>query len=92
MKRNANARYATDALGHAAFVRACEAAAVPYQEFVNRTDLACGSTIGPVTASQLGVPTVDAGVAQLAMHSAREACGAADPGRFAAALRAFCEI
>lgn len=89
VKINANERYATTADSHAAFVAACEAADVPFQRFVNRTDLACGSTIGPITSARLGISTVDAGVAQLAMHSARETAGALDPPRFAAALGAF---
>lgn len=88
IKRNANVRYATDAPAEARFVLACEAAGVPFQRFVVRTDLACGSTIGPVTAAQLGIPTVDAGVAQLAMHSARELCGSTEPVRFASVLQA----
>jgi aspartyl aminopeptidase len=88
IKRNANVRYATDAESEARFMLACEAADVPFQRFVVRSDMACGSTIGPVTAAQLGVSTVDAGVAQLAMHSARELCGVRDPVRFAAVLQA----
>jgi aspartyl aminopeptidase len=86
LKLNANVRYATDAPGAARFKLAAERAGVPVQEFVTRTDMPCGSTIGPVTAATLGIPTVDAGIAQLSMHSARELCGAADPGRFAAVL------
>jgi aspartyl aminopeptidase len=89
IKHNVNQRYATDAVGAAAFRLACERAGVPVQEYVHRSDLPCGSTIGPLTAAALGVPTVDVGVAQLAMHSARELTGAADPPRFAAALAAF---
>lgn len=89
LKINSNQRYATDAESAAAFVMACEAAEVPYQQFVNRTDLACGSTIGPATAGELGISVVDAGCAQLAMHSAREMCGSGDPGRFLGAMTAF---
>ena len=62
---------------------------MPLQWFVNRTDLACGSTIGPLTAAALGIATVDVGAPQLAMHSARELCGSADPGYLAAMLRAY---
>ncbi len=86
LKVNVNQRYATDALTAAAFRLACEAAEVPHQTFVTRTDLACGSTIGPATAGQLGIPVVDVGCPQLAMHSAREMAGSADPGWFLAAL------
>jgi aspartyl aminopeptidase len=86
---NANQRYATDGLGAAEVIRACRAAGVPYQEFVSRSDLPCGSTIGPVTAGRLGVPTVDVGIAQLAMHSCRETAGALDPLFLTRALTAF---
>lgn len=89
IKINANVRYATDAPTAARFKLACERVDVPWQEFVTRTDLPCGSTIGPVTAAKLGMPTVDVGVAQLAMHSARELCGSADPAAFVRALASF---
>ncbi len=86
LKFNANQRYATDAQGAAAFTLACERAGVGMQKFVNRTDLACGSTIGPQTASQLQISVIDAGCAQLAMHSASEIAGSHDPALFLAAL------
>jgi len=89
VKANANVRYATDAPSSATVRLAAEAAGVPLQEFVVRTDLPCGSTIGPVTAARLGVPTVDVGVAQLSMHSARELCGSTDPELFARLLVRF---
>jgi aspartyl aminopeptidase len=89
IKRNANVRYATDATGEAIAARALEHAEVPHQVFVNRTDLACGSTIGPVTAARLGITTVDMGMPQLSMHSARELCGRDDPSHMVAALSAF---
>jgi aspartyl aminopeptidase len=78
LKLNANLRYATDAASSARWVDACQRSGVALQRFVNRTDLACGSTIGPLTAAALGMPTVDVGAPQLAMHSARELCGVAD--------------
>jgi aspartyl aminopeptidase len=78
VKRNANQRYATDAISEAYVVAACAEAGVPVQYYIHRNDLPCGSTIGPITAAQLGVPTVDVGVAQLAMHSAREMAGLDD--------------
>ena len=86
LKINANQRYATDATSQAVFELACREAEVPVQRFVSRTDLACGSTIGPATAGELGIGVVDAGMAQLAMHSARETAGSLDPGWFEAAL------
>ena len=89
LKVNANVRYATDANSAAAFELACDAAGVPLQRFVSRADMPCGSTIGPVTAARLGVSTVDVGIPQLSMHSAREMCGAHDPAMFTAALTAF---
>ncbi len=89
IKHNANERYATSARTTAAFAQACERAGAPYQHFVNRTDLGCGSTIGPVTAAELGMATVDVGCAQLAMHSVRELCGVQDALWFRDALIAF---
>jgi aspartyl aminopeptidase len=89
VKVNANQRYATDAATTALVIDACEAAGVDHQTFVGRNDQPCGSTIGPLTAARLGIPTADVGVAQLSMHSARELCGAEDPLRLAAALGAF---
>jgi aspartyl aminopeptidase len=89
LKVNSNLRYATDGASGAAFVLACEQAGVPYQRYAHRSDLPCGSTIGPITAAELGIPTFDLGAPQLAMHSARELCGAADPAHYAAALGAF---
>ncbi len=89
IKRNANQRYATDAVGEAAFAAACEKAGVGHQLYVHRGDMPCGSTIGPFAASATGVTTIDVGVAQLSMHSAREMCGAQDPVDFALALSAF---
>ncbi|MEE9414961.1 MAG: M18 family aminopeptidase [Acidimicrobiales bacterium] len=86
IKINANERYATEAATAAAFQLACEHADVPFQKFVNRTDLACGSTIGPLTAAALGVAAVDVGCPQLAMHSIRELAGSHDPGYLHAAL------
>jgi aspartyl aminopeptidase len=89
IKINANHRYATEAETEAIFQDACERAEVPYQKWVNRTDLACGSTIGPITAGRLGIRTLDVGNAQLAMHSIRELCGALDPSYMTRAMAAF---
>ena len=89
LKVQPNLRYATDGRTAAAFELACRQAGVPLQRYEHRADLPCGSTIGPMTAARTGIPTVDVGAPQLAMHSARELMGAADVGAYAAALRAF---
>ncbi|MGA1439945.1 MAG: M18 family aminopeptidase [Ilumatobacteraceae bacterium] len=86
IKINSNQRYATSSATAAAFRASCEAVGVPHQVFVSRNNMPCGSTIGPITASRLGIATVDVGVPQLSMHSARELCGADDPGYLARAL------
>lgn len=91
IKLNTNMRYATEASTEAHFQLVCERAEVPFQKWANRSDLACGSTIGPMTASNLGIRTVDIGNAQLAMHSAREMCGSLDPGYLVRALTVFLE-
>ncbi|TDL04221.1 M18 family aminopeptidase [Mycolicibacterium obuense] len=89
LKVQPNLRYATDGRTAAAFALACEQAGVALQRYEHRADLPCGSTIGPMTAARTGIPTVDVGAAQLAMHSAREVMGAADVAAYSAALAAF---
>ncbi|GAA3600813.1 M18 family aminopeptidase [Kineosporia mesophila] len=89
LKVNANQRYATDAPGAAAWRRACRDAAVPSQVFVSRNNIPCGSTVGPILSTRLGIRTVDVGVPILSMHSARELCGADDPGHLATAATAY---
>ena len=86
IKINANQRYATEAETEAVFQAACERADVPFQKWVMRTNMACGSTIGPLTAAQHGSRTVDVGCAQLSMHSARGVCGISDPAWMTEAL------
>jgi len=89
IKLNNNQRYATTAAGAAMVQRVFEAAGVPLQVFVSRNNMPCGSTIGPITATRLGIDTVDVGVPQLSMHSARELCGTRDPVWLAQALRTY---
>lgn len=91
IKLNHNHRYTTEGDTSALFLRVCEHANVPVQWFVNRSDLACGSTVGPILASSLGMPALDVGNPMLSMHSAREMAGAADHPQLCAALRAFFE-
>jgi aspartyl aminopeptidase len=78
IKSNANQRYSTNAETAARVLLAAEAADVAAQQFINRTDLACGTTIGPLAAAELGIRSVDIGAAMLSMHSIREQTGAAD--------------
>lgn len=78
IKTNANQRYATNSETSAFFRQLCEQIDVPVQDFVVRSDMACGSTIGPLTASALGVKTLDIGVPTFAMHSIRELAGSRD--------------
>ncbi len=89
LKVQPNLRYATDGRTAAAFALACQQAGVPLQRYEHRADLPCGSTIGPMTSARTGIPTVDVGAPQLAMHSARELMGAEDVAAYSAALRAF---
>ncbi|WP_104525703.1 M18 family aminopeptidase [Blastococcus atacamensis] len=88
LKVNANQAYATDAASGGWFTERCEEAGVPVQTFVTRADLPCGSTIGPLTATRLGVPTVDVGAPMLAMHSCRELASALDVPLMIGALTA----
>jgi aspartyl aminopeptidase len=78
IKSNANQSYATDGATAAAIELCCEEAGFTPQRFVVRSDLPCGSTIGPITAAELGVPTVDVGAPMLSMHSCREMSGTLD--------------
>jgi len=89
LKINANQRYATDAVGAAAWAGWCESAGVGYQEFVSNNAVPCGSTIGPITATRLGIRTVDIGIPILSMHSARELAGVSDLHDLSRVARAF---
>ncbi len=89
IKVNANQRYATNSETAGYFTSLCRRTGVPCQTFVSRSDMACGSTIGPITATEIGVPTLDVGLAQFAMHSIREMSGARDPMYLFDALKTF---
>ncbi|MDG1693788.1 MAG: M18 family aminopeptidase [Porticoccaceae bacterium] len=89
IKTNVKQRYATNSVTSSRFKQLCEQANVPVQQFVSRSDMGCGSTIGPIASSRLGVATIDVGIAQLAMHSCRELTGSKDSLRLAMVLGAF---
>ena len=89
IKTNASQRYTSESLSAGVFQLACERAGVPWQSYVQRSDLACGSTIGPLAASRLGLRSVDVGNPMWAMHSLRESAGAADHDAMCRALAAF---
>ncbi|GED22105.1 M18 family aminopeptidase [Halomonas halmophila] len=91
IKVNANQRYATNSDTSAMFRDLCRQADVPVQTFVTRADMGCGSTIGPITSTELGVPTLDVGVPQWAMHSIRETAGVRDVDYLTRVLTAFVE-
>lgn len=89
IKVNSNQRYATNSETAGFFRHLCLAEEVPVQSFVVRSDMGCGSTIGPITASQLGVRTVDIGLPTFAMHSIRELAGSHDLAHLVKVLAAF---
>lgn len=89
IKSNAGQRYATEGLSSAWFEELCNKAKVPVQKFVVRSDLGCGSTIGPITAANLGVRTVDVGNPMLSMHSIREMSGSKDHEYMIRAFKEF---
>ncbi|MDP6291409.1 MAG: M18 family aminopeptidase [Arenicellales bacterium] len=91
IKFNANQRYATNSVTAAIFRDLCAKAKVPVQTIAMRSDMACGSTIGPITASTVGINTIDVGAPQLGMHSPRETTGWHDPAWLYLALKAFFE-
>ena len=92
IKVNANHRYSTESISQALFVDWCEQAGVPYQKYSHRTDLACGSTIGPITSARLGIRSVDVGNPLWAMHSIRESAGVLDHGYMIKVLKKFLSV
>jgi aspartyl aminopeptidase len=89
IKHNAGQAYASDAHTAALFADLCRRAGVTPQYFVARNDMACGSTIGPISAARVGLPTVDVGNPMLSMHSCREMAGAADVAPMVDVLASF---
>jgi aspartyl aminopeptidase len=89
IKTNARQRYATDSRTYARFAQYCDQAKVPYQVFTGRNDCPCGSTVGPIVSTRLGVDTLDVGNPQLSMHSIREMAGSEDHKLM---IKAFAEM
>ena len=91
IKYNANQRYTSDGVSSAIFKMICEKARVPYQVYVNRSDIAGGSTLGNIAGTQISMNTVDIGLAQLAMHSSYETAGTKDTEYLVKAAKQFFE-
>ena len=89
LKLNGNQRYATSARGVAHLRHIADSQGLALQTFVSRNNMPCGTTIGPITATNLGIEAIDIGVPQWSMHSSREAVGADDPQRLRDLLAAF---
>lgn len=92
IKYSANQKYTTDGMAAAVFTRICEEAGVPYQTFLNRSDLLGGSTLGNISNTQVALNTVDVGLAQLAMHSPYETGGVKDTDYLIRAAKRFFEV
>ncbi|MCO6427454.1 M18 family aminopeptidase [Nitrosomonas communis] len=78
IKSNANRRYSSESISIARFIYWCEQASIPYQRYSHRSDLPCGSTIGPIASAKLGIRSIDIGCPMWAMHSIRESAGVQD--------------
>lgn len=89
IKINANQRYASNSESIALLKSICNRLKINHQSFVMRSDMACGSTIGPITSALLGISTVDVGIASFAMHSIRESAGALDVDSTRSLIQAF---
>ena len=90
IKINANQRYATNSETIAKFLKVANTLDEKVQKFVTRSDMGCGSTIGPITATRIGVDTIDIGLPTLAMHSIREIAGSDDAHSLYKILVGFC--
>jgi aspartyl aminopeptidase len=89
LKMNSQKRYASDVFSNARFKLLCEQNNIPYQTFVMRNDMPCGSTVGPAISASLGIPTVDIGEPMLSMHSIREMTAVKDHEKMTSLLFAF---
>ncbi len=89
IKINASQRYASNSQSVALIKAICNRLNISHQSFVMRSDMACGSTIGPITAAALGITTVDIGVASFAMHSIRESAGIDDVQSVTSVIESF---
>lgn len=89
LKVNAQKRYASDVFSNAQFKLICEQNNIPYQTFVMRNDMPCGSTVGPAVSANLGIPTVDVGEPMLSMHSIREMTAVKDHESMTQLVSAF---
>ena len=89
IKVNSNQRYASNSTTISRFMNVADKTGEPYQQFVTRSDMGCGSTIGPITATRLGIETLDVGLPTFAMHSIRELAGTDDAHSLYKVLLAF---
>lgn len=89
IKLNANQRYSSESVSEAMFIDWCQKAQVPFQKYAHRTNIPCGSTIGPMISAKLGIRTVDVGNAMWAMHSIRESAGVLDHSYMIDVMRCF---
>ena len=89
IKVNANQRYASNSKTISRFMNVATTLREPLQQFVTRSDMGCGSTIGPITATRLGIDTLDIGLPTWGMHSIREVCGSDDAHSLYKLLVAF---
>lgn len=78
IKQNADQKYASSAYAASVIMRACHMLKLPFQSYVNRSDIPTGSTVGPIVAAENGITTIDIGCPQLSMHSIREVMACQD--------------